>query len=143
MTLLHLFWEVISYHKYSETTSPRTSARVGGAPSGAVVADVGVEAAAHRSLRLLPTEPPLFWDICRRRSWGPPATSTSTRTTCSIWQTNTGKVKPPLCTSVTINGPNIQMSHLRSSPKQRKNRDFVLQVQNQTRLLHVAPKPVV
>lgn len=107
MTLLHLFWEVISYHKYSETTSTHTSSpslstHGGGAhqaPSWLTWVWRQQRAAAHRSLHLLSVEPPLSWDICRRRSWEPPATSISTRTTCSTWRTNTGKVTPPLCTS--------------------------------------------
>lgn len=103
-------------------------------------------AAAHRPLRLLSVEPPLFWDICRRRSWERPATSTSTKTTCSTWQTSTGKVKlPPHAPAhgAPPTGRGVHASHLRSSPKQRENRDVVLQVQKQTGLLHVAPEPVV
>lgn len=117
------------------------------------VTDAGVESAESSSSppsMFSPLEPRLLLDICRRSLSAHRATSTSTTTTCSIWQRYTGEVMQRCSFQLHLERFSGSLRCLTccvpsvgSSPEQRKNRDSVLQVQNKIRLLHDPPKPVV
>lgn len=117
------------------------------------VTDASIESAESSSSSpfvFSPLEPRLLSDICRRNFSARRATSTSTTTTYSIWQRNTGKVMQRCSSQLDLKRFNGSLNRLMccvpsvgSSPEQRKNRDSVLQVQNKIQLLHDPPKPVV